>query len=333
MAAMPASAALPPVAIRWTIGDVSPRGFEALRLSLWGACHVFGPGADYVVCVNTLALDEARERTGPVPAAIEWRTSRREELPGFLARAFGATMAEGVAWKLAPLRLFPDRHEVALDNDCILWELPPSLAQWLGESGTDPLRCLMAEDVRTCHGRFAAQCPRQPVNSGIRGLPPGFDLAAALQGALHDCEAAAGSCLQLSSELDEQGLQAAALCRARPLTLVRVPEVTICSPFHPHLPHLGTCGAHFVGLNARHIPWDYYDQPADAWMAEHWERHRAELARRTGTPDLSGPPGDSGPGLASPPSGSSPPPSRRRQAALLSPSVPTAAASGRIPSA
>ena len=44
-----------------------------------------------------------------------------------------------------------------------------------------------------------------------------------------------------------------------------------------------SCGA--SGLNARHIAWAYYDRPADAWMTDHWERHRPALDERTGTPE------------------------------------------------
>ena len=71
---------------------------------------------------------------------------------------------------------------------------------------------------------------------------------------------------------------------ALPLSLATLREVTVCSPFHPHLPGLGECGAHFVGINTRHIPWDYYDEPADHWLARHWQRHLPELVRRTGAP-------------------------------------------------
>jgi hypothetical protein len=267
------------VGIRWTIGDVSARGFEALRLSIQGAWNIFGPAAAYAVCVNTVSIAEARQRTGDVPAAVSWRDATGQ-LPDFLAETFGAGMAEGVAWKLAPLRIFPDRHELSLDNDCILWELPASIAAWLARPAGDPT-CLMAEDVRACYGQFAPQCPSAPCNAGIRGLPPGFDLENALRTAIVRCRALVGPEAVFRSELDEQGLQTAALSLAAPLELVPLEQVTVCSPFHPHLPHLGRSGAHFVGLNARHIAWDYYDRPADAWMTEHWERHRPELARRT----------------------------------------------------
>jgi hypothetical protein len=41
--------------VRWTVGDASPRGFEALRLSIWGAGRLFGTATTYVVCVNGIA--------------------------------------------------------------------------------------------------------------------------------------------------------------------------------------------------------------------------------------------------------------------------------------
>ncbi|MGZ5182877.1 MAG: hypothetical protein ACXWC2_20565 [Ramlibacter sp.] len=93
-----------------------------------------------------------------------------------------------------------------------------------------------------------------------------------------------GAAVTFTSDLDEQGLQAAALSRTAPLRTVSLREVSVCSPFHPHLPDLGRCGAHFVGLNTRHIAWDYYGRPADAWMAEHWQRQRPALYALTGTP-------------------------------------------------
>jgi hypothetical protein len=47
------------VGVRWTIGDVSPQGFEALRLSVLGARKVFGPRASYAICMNSVPLAAA----------------------------------------------------------------------------------------------------------------------------------------------------------------------------------------------------------------------------------------------------------------------------------
>ena len=261
-----------PLGIRWTIGDVSPRGFEALRLSIWGAWKVFGPDAAYVVCVNTVSCKEARARTGGAPDAVVWREA--SEPPAFLRAHLDHGMAEGVAWKFAPLRCFRDRWELSLDNDCILWEVPSSIRRWL-HAGDHQL-CVLEEDVKRCLGQFEDLCGPEAYNTGIRGLPPGFDLGAALQKVL------ALRPVELRSELDEQGLQAAALFLRKPPLLVSLHEVTICSPFWPHRPHLGPCGAHFVGLNARELPWSYYDRPAVECVAENWRRHHDELHRRVG---------------------------------------------------
>ena len=187
-------------------------------------------------------------------------------------------MAEGAGWKLAPLQSFPDRHEIALDNDCLLWALPDGMRAWLEQHE----RCLIAEDTERCLGIFDALCPPGNQNSGIRGLPPGFNLQAAMEAVLAKAQIDSTAPLLLASELDEQGLQAAALSHAAPAYLVRTDEVTICSPFWPRSTELGTCGAHFVGSNVPHLPWDYFDRPADVWMEEFWQRHRPELYRLAG---------------------------------------------------
>ncbi len=269
------------IGIRWTIGAVSERGFEALRLSIWGAWRLFGEEAAYVVCCNTVPLDEARARTGPLPRGVAWHEATGE-VPPWIRPHFEEGMAEGVGWKFAPLRHFPDRYELALDNDCILWALPETVRCWLERR--EPDLCLMAEDTRRCLGQFDELCGPLALNSGIRGLPPGFDLEAALRHVLEEKSRALGQPVVMTSELDEQGLQAAALALRREVLAVRLDEVTICSPFWPHRPELGRCGAHFVGLNARHIPWDYYERPADEWMREHWARHRPRLYELTGAP-------------------------------------------------
>lgn len=84
----------------------------------------------------------------------------------------------------------------------------------------------------------------------------------------------------LASELDEQGLQVAAVSQEKPPHVVRVSDVAISSPFPPHLPGLGRCGVHFVGLNVKRAGWDHEGRPGEAWIREHWERHREEVERK-----------------------------------------------------
>jgi hypothetical protein len=261
----------PMIGIRWTIGDVSPPGFDALRLSIEGAHRIFGNDASYVVCVNTIGLEDARTRTGAVPSEVAWQEAG--EIPASLNPFLDPGMAEGVAWKLAPIRLFEDRYELSLDNDCILWSMPEVVREWLDEP--EP-RCLIAADDVLAHGAFTHLTRPEPRNTGIRGLPPGYDLEASLREVLSEFGA------PLQTELDEQGLQAVALDRPRQAHVVPVEDVSICSPIYPHQPELGQCGAHFIGLNARHLPFDYYGRPASEWVRENFERQLPAVRHRIG---------------------------------------------------
>jgi hypothetical protein len=263
--------------VRWTIGDVSRRGFDALRLSIEGARRLFGDEAEYAVCFNSLSRTALLSRLGDVPRSIRLVDQARLASIGDTgARAAAISgrldrdMAEGVAWKLIPLRVFPDIHELALDNDCVLWDVPGEMSAWLRASD----RCLLGADVRRCYGLFDDLCGPLALNTGIRGLPPAFDLGAALERVL---DQRAGI---LSSELDEQGLQVAALVATGKLGAVELQDVTICSPFPPHIPGLGRCGAHFVGLNSRSYGWRYFDRPAEQVRAEHWDGLVAEVEGR-----------------------------------------------------
>src|SRR5579884_3541652 len=142
-----------------------------LMASLWSK-------RKYAVCVNTIPVPQARKCTGDVPEAVQWLDSNAL-VPHWLRPHVDAEMAEGVAWKLAPVRVFPESYEISLDNDVILWAIPQAMEQWL--QSPDLRSCLLAGDLRPALGQFAAACRNQPVNTGIRGLPPGFDLETRLQ--------------------------------------------------------------------------------------------------------------------------------------------------------
>lgn len=198
-------------------------------------------------------------------------------------------MADGVAWKFAPLRVFPDRYELSLDNDCVLWRLPQAIRAWMEDGERD--RCVLLEDVRPCIGSFAPFCSGKPCNGGMRGFPPAFDLERALRALLRQ-----NPCM-VASGLDERGLNVAALSRAVDPLVVRMGEVAICSPFPPHMRHLGSCGAHFTGINARHLPWSLNGRPAVDYIREHWQRHRDTLYERIRISDKAASAGASNAGL------------------------------------
>ncbi|CCE06132.1 conserved hypothetical protein [Bradyrhizobium sp. STM 3843] len=264
---------MPPLGIRWTIGDVNPAGFDALRLSIHGAMRLFGSEAAYRIYVNTIPVDEARRRVGAIADAVQWLPVD-SDIPPLLRTYLGDGMAEGVAWKLLPLRAFPDQFELSLDNDVILWRIPPAMTQWL-RSG-DAAASLIAADVAAAFGQFTDLCAPVARNSGIRGLGPATAFERGLERVLRIKPVA------LRSELDEQGLQIAVLDHLGSPLLVETSEVTICSPFYPHDPELGRSGAHFVGLNTRVLPWDYYGKPATEVRLAHWHAVRPQVHERLG---------------------------------------------------
>jgi hypothetical protein len=268
------------VGVRWTIGDVSDNGWQALRLAIVGAQRVFGPQARYAVCVNSVTLDRARAQLGSVSGDVDWLAVSGDDIPADIRARFDDDMAEGVAWKLAPLRMFPECWEISLDNDCILWNMPPAMQEWLDRG--ELRQCLLAEDASALYGSFAPFCGSSPRNAGIRGLPPGYPLHAALRGLLEHVHGT------LSSELDEQGLQVAAVSAHFPAAVVSIEDVTICSPFPPHRKELGRCGAHFCGLNARHFPWQLEGRYAEEWIDEHWRGHLPEVNARVAAPPPDG---------------------------------------------
>jgi hypothetical protein len=258
--------------IRWTVGDVSDNGFEALRLSILGAQRLFERYARYAVCVNTRKVPEVRKLIGPMPQRVHW-IDATGSIPTWLQPHLDHGLAEGVAWKFAPLQLFRDEHELSIDNDCILWRIPDAVRAWLNDSEAS---VLLAEDVRACFGQFAPLCGSEPRNSGIRGLPPGFDLERALLDVL------AIQPTLLRSELDEQGLQVAALQRSGKLHVVSLDDVAIASPFPPHLRRLGRCGAHFCGLNGKHYDWSIDGLPAEHYLDRFFHQHLETLRANVG---------------------------------------------------
>jgi hypothetical protein len=256
--------------VRWTVGDVSVPGFEALSLSVRAAFALFGPEAKYMICANSVSADEVRHRLGEVPPGLEIREVNSAEMPSWMRRFIDPAFAEGVAWKFVPVRLAPECFELSLDNDVIFWRVPAAMSEWLA-SGKG---CLIAEDVRACFGKFAPYCGTEPRNSGIRGLSPGLHYEDCLRSLLSE------NPVILNSELDEQGLQIAALLRQEPVHVVRLSEVSVCSPFPPHVPQAGSHGVHFVGLNAKSLPWSWNGMPGHEHIRANWLAERADVERR-----------------------------------------------------
>jgi hypothetical protein len=258
------------IGVRWTVGDVSAFGFETLRLSIESLSRLLPPGSQFAVAVNNISVAEAQERTGDITPKVQWLSSD-DCVPTWLRAQVDAQMAEGVAWKLAPVRVFPNAYEIALDNDVILWRLPEPVVEWL--ESIDKNACVMAQDAQRCLGQFSEHCDSRSINSGIRCISPGLDYESLLRETLEK------SGVTLRSELDEQGLQATTLAQLS-LKLVSNEDVTICSAFPMHQHHLGHCGAHFVGLNQKWLPYIIHGIHAHEANQQNWLRLKDQVVER-----------------------------------------------------
>ncbi len=249
------------LAVRWTIGDVSLEGFEILANSIIGA--------RYIVAVNTIDIETAHAWTGAASSLAEWRDCTNL-LPEWVHDRIDQGMAEGVAWKFVPVRFCEDQHVLSLDNDVVLWGMPESIRLWLRDGNS----LLIAEDVKCRYGAFASQCPVQPRDSGVTGFPPGWDIERRLRELLHGT--------RMTSECDEQGLQVA-MITSEPHRLVTLEEVSISGYFRPHLLELGSCGAHFVGVNPKRSASTWQGRSIEQYAHEFWNGMRPQVEQHIRT--------------------------------------------------
>lgn len=132
---------------RWTFGITMPAGLECLKISLRQVKKFF-PDAYRVVCYNG---------NGKLDVDCDEVIYQKGE--GWV----------GTAWKFGTPRLLPDGFEIYLDNDLVFLEKIP-LEKW------QPWWGFACEDIMTIHGAYQHKLPPgYSFNSGLFGLPPGFE--------------------------------------------------------------------------------------------------------------------------------------------------------------
>ena len=221
---------------RWTIGNTTKDGYECLELSIRSFLKYFP--ADVVVTHNcapeNLQNIVSRLKTDGIKIQL------LDQRP-FLDTSYIAPV--GVAWKLYPPRLDKERHEICIDNDIIFKDSIEHLYRFFRNDTT-----LLLEGQSRNYGRFEKYIPpKLKINSGIYGMPPGFDMERFIK-------IVAGSAWELNATgehegnktFDEQGIVAFALLNYARYVIIPEKIVTNCER---HL--IEGKGLHFVGLNKR----------------------------------------------------------------------------------
>lgn len=220
--------------IRFTIGPASKSGFECLERAISQIQKLYS--TDIVICHNC----EAEQVSHLGCTLFDQRTVESETPP------------MGVAWKLYPPRLDLQRHEILIDNDIILEERVAEIDQFLQSDE----HCLLLEGESRTYGRFQKHVPaRLKVNSGIYGMPPGFDFATYVKSySGKEWEINATGTHAQSKTFDEQGLVAFVLGHQKHF-LIPNTTVTNCEKRW-----IKGKGMHFVGLNRTesHKPYKDY---------------------------------------------------------------------------
>jgi hypothetical protein len=160
-------------------------------------------------------------------------------------------------WKYCPPRLAPDRHEVIIDNDLLIYKRINKIDEFLTGD-----RVMMCQDSFKAQGKFTLLFGlRERFNAGLIGLPPHYDIASLMLrewiiNGRHDP----------MGDLDEQGLITYILKNSNPL-VIPLSELAIIHPWgfcrnadydpvrninipNPiQLSYSDFKGAHFVRLN------------------------------------------------------------------------------------
>lgn len=222
--------------VRWIIGPVKKQGFVCIREAVETFANLY-TNVDLMICHNQLKehqIEELKEIGVPLYKQ-HWSVN-------FL-------MPNGVAWKLYPPRLRLKGHEIIIDNDILIKEKIPQIEKFFSSDCT-----LVYEASKPMYGQIAKFVPKLPcVNSGIYGMPPGFDFEKKIQFYTRTIKEWSHSCNQGRYTWDEQGIVAACLLNHPKHLLITLDQVTNCELDLED----DKLGIHFVGLNRykKHKPW------------------------------------------------------------------------------
>jgi hypothetical protein len=236
------------VLFRWTCGNTTVAGLETLARSVKLAKKAFdGYPVEYAVCYNNLTeLQVEQLQKLDVPLV-------RQE-PTHLLRPYldagtdqrNRHKTGGSLWKICPPRLAPDKHEIVCDNDVLIHSID-QIKPFLDGDCT-----MFARTGVRYYGTYAHLISEGAYNSGLIGMPPGFDFQKEIVDIIYDNPVAK------FTYGEEQALVIAALLKYPRHVVLEVRDMyelkTDLDGF--------TDIIHFIGVNRadRHYGWEAYKQ-------------------------------------------------------------------------
>lgn len=143
--------------------------------------------------------------------------------------------------RFVPERYDAEAHELWLENDHIMWALPPAFERWLARD--DATLCWLVD--WDYYGSYAERVQDFRACPGMFGLPPGMAMPRPPEN-------------ENGQDMEEQGYIAVWLREHPPHEIVTHDEVSCYMPDHDILKYthsfVGTHGVHLAGLNRQWSP-------------------------------------------------------------------------------
>lgn len=234
------------ILFRWTFGNTTSAGLQTLARSVHLAKEAFREyPVSFAICYNNLSelmLSKLGKFGVPLIPQEPHRLFRTHMEKG--EDQVNLHKTGGSLWKLCPPRLAPDQHEIVCDNDVLIHSI-------------DQIRPFLEGDCTMyCRtgvryfGTYSHLISEGAFNSGLIGMPPGFDFSNELVDIIYD------NPICKFTYAEEQAMVIASLMKY-PRNLVL--EVKDMYRMNTELDG-GDDIIHFIGVNReeRHLGWETY---------------------------------------------------------------------------
>lgn len=172
------------VLFRWIVGDVGPEGISVFSRAVKNILKLHGRNFDFLICSNAVqqfCRDQIKEIC--LKYKVDLYQQKWDDLPldkNAILEDFDVQSEVGIPrgrqgtfWKLCPARLEINRHEIICDNDLVFEKNIEAVSEFMEKE-----QVLMIKEDAFCVGKyFTLFGDDDNYNSGLYGLPPGYDFA------------------------------------------------------------------------------------------------------------------------------------------------------------
>lgn len=162
------------VIIRWTFGETtarptSPQAINMLRTSVKLAKRLF-PSASLFICHNNLSLEMAKK----VLSIGRRNGVELIDVTRMLPKNLRKCQKKNSWWKYALPRMDHNRYEILVDNDVVLWKIPPTVLRGIRDGALVALTDAGGRFYGDLSDKIREADPELTLNAGLLGMPPGF---------------------------------------------------------------------------------------------------------------------------------------------------------------